>query len=45
MWMLFFIVGLIAAIALCIHINLEVNALGKSVDTLTSELKRHYGIK
>jgi hypothetical protein len=43
MWLVLFILGLIGAIMLFIHINLELNSLGKGIDTLISELKRHYG--
>jgi len=43
MWILFFICGLIGAIMLFIHINLQLNTLGKSVDNLVTELKKHYG--
>jgi hypothetical protein len=43
MWLVLFILGLIGAIMLFIHINLELNALGKGVDNLIAELKKHYG--
>jgi hypothetical protein len=43
MWLVLFILGLIGAIILFIHINLELNSLGKSIDTLIAELKKHYG--
>jgi len=42
MWLAFFIVGLIGAIILFIHINLELNSLGKNIDALVTELKKHY---
>jgi hypothetical protein len=30
---------------LFIHINLELNSLGKKMDNLIMEIKKHYGIK
>jgi hypothetical protein len=45
MWYILFILGIIGAIMLVIHINLELNTLGKGADTLLAELKKHYGIE
>jgi hypothetical protein len=45
MWLVLFILGLIGAIVLFIHINLELNTLGKGIDALITELKKHYEIK
>jgi hypothetical protein len=45
MWLILFILGLIGAILLFIHINLELNSLGKGIDNLIAELKKHYEIK
>ena len=43
MWLILFIVALIGAILLFVHINLEMNSLGKNIDNLIAELKKHYG--
>jgi hypothetical protein len=43
MWLILFILALIGAILLFVHINLEMNSLGKSIDNLIAELKKHYG--
>jgi hypothetical protein len=43
MWFALFIIGLIGAMILFIHINLELNSLGKGIDNLIAELKKHYG--
>lgn len=45
MWLILFILGLIGAILLFIHINLEMNSFGKAIDNLIAELKKHYEIK
>ena len=45
MWLFFFIIGIILSIALLIHINLEINTIAKTTDSLYTELKKHYGIK
>jgi hypothetical protein len=43
MWLILFILALIGALLLFIHINLELNSLGKGIDNLITELKKHYG--
>jgi hypothetical protein len=45
--MLIFIIilTLIFAVILLININLEMNSLSKSIENLTLEIKKHYGIK
>jgi len=45
MWLLFFVIGIILSVALLIHINLEINTIAKTTDSLFIELKKHYGIK
>jgi hypothetical protein len=45
MWFAIFILGLVAALVLCITINLELNALSKTIDTFILEIKKHYGLE
>lgn len=45
MWIIFFLFALVAAIVLFIHINLELNTLGKNVDALVSAARKHYGLE
>jgi hypothetical protein len=45
MWLIFFVIALVAAIVLFIHINLELNALSKSVDTIVTDIRKHYGLE
>lgn len=45
MWFVFFIIALVAAIVLFIHINLELNSLAKSIDTVVAEIRKHYGLE
>jgi hypothetical protein len=44
-WIVFFILGIMGTLFLFIHINLELNSLGKKMDNLIVEIKKHYGIK
>ena len=45
MWLVFFVLGIMGTLLLFIHINLELNSLGKKMDNLVMEIKKHYGIK
>ncbi len=45
MWIIFFIIALLAAIILFVHINLELNALEKNIDGVIAELRKHYGLE
>ena len=45
MWIILFVVALVAAVILFVHINLELNALGKNVDKVVADLKKHYGLE
>jgi hypothetical protein len=45
MWLVFFVLGIMGTLLLFIHINLELNSLGKKMDNLIVEIKKHYGIK
>ena len=45
MWIVFFVLGIMGTLLLFIHINLELNSLGKKMDNLIVEIKKHYGIK
>jgi hypothetical protein len=44
-WIVFFVLGIMGTLLLFIHINLELNSLGKKMDNLIVEIKKHYGIK
>jgi hypothetical protein len=45
MWFFLFIIGIIGALFLFVHINLELNTLQKTTDNLTAEIKKHYGLE
>jgi hypothetical protein len=39
------IIGIIGTLFLFVYINIELNSLQKTTETLISEIKNHYGIK
>jgi hypothetical protein len=45
MWILFFVLAVIAACIIVFHITLEFNVLEKKTDELFASLKDHYGIE
>ena len=45
MWLFLLIIGIIGTIFVFVHINLELNALSKNIDSLNAEIKKHYGIE
>jgi hypothetical protein len=45
MWLIALIIGIVGTIFLFVHVNLELNSLGKKTDSLIQEIKKYYGIE
>jgi hypothetical protein len=45
MWLIALIIGMVGTIFLFVHVNLELNSLGKKTDTLVQEIKKYYGVE